>query len=185
MDIQQIQEGDVLVLVPVGRLDTTTSADFEAHVLGELGDGASQFVVDFSRLDYVSSAGLRVLLMLAKRLSGGKGSLVLSSMSEQVHEVFEIAGFSRIFSIATDRGSALDLVSQSGSTASLARKAPRAPAAPPAEPPPGPPPSEEPAADNERTVAMSVQEMVAREARARGEDPDQLLRKKRDSDGDA
>jgi anti-anti-sigma factor len=165
MDIQRIQEGDVLVLVPVGRLDTTTSTDFESHVLGELGGGANRFVVDCSRLDYVSSAGLRVLLMLAKRLSGGKGSLVLSSMSPQVHEVFEIAGFSRIFSIASDRRGALDLVSQGTKDAGSARRAPRAPAAPP----PGPP-HDEPAPDSERTVAMSYKELLAREARARGED---------------
>jgi len=169
MDIQQIQEGDVLVLVPIGRLDTTTATDFESHVLGELGSGANRFVVDCSRLDYVSSAGLRVLLMLAKRLSGGKGSLVLSSMSPQVHEVFEIAGFSRIFSITSDRSAALDLVSKGSKDAAAARRAPRAPAAPPAGPPPGPPP-DEPPGDSDRTVTMSYKELLAREARARGED---------------
>ncbi|HVS15084.1 MAG TPA: STAS domain-containing protein, partial [Thermoanaerobaculia bacterium] len=135
MEVQEITAAEVLVLLPVGRLDTTTSSDFETRALAVLSRGVSRFVIDCGRLDYVSSAGLRVLLMLAKRLSGGKGALVLCSMSKPVLEVFEIAGFSRIFAIEPDRDSALQRAASETPGADVPRRAPRAAAAPPVAPP--------------------------------------------------
>jgi anti-anti-sigma factor len=107
MDIVEDREGDVLLLSPVGRLDTTTSRDFEKKLLELVNGGNVHFVIDFAKLDYVSSAGLRVLVMLGKRLPGLNGSLVLSTLSPQVREVFDIAGFTRIFQIVADRKQAL------------------------------------------------------------------------------
>jgi anti-anti-sigma factor len=169
MEVQEITAGEVLVLLPVGRLDTATSSEFESHVQRVLTRGVSRFVVDCGRLEYVSSAGLRVLLMLAKRLSGGKGALVLCSMSQPVQEVFEIAGFSRIFSIESDRPSALERASSGSLDAGAPRRAPRAPAAPPVGPPPGPPPGPpagpqpppREAGSADRTVAVSVADALA------------------------
>ena len=107
MDIVEEREGDVLVLVPVGRLDTTTSRDFEKRLLELVNAGNIHYVIDFARLEYVSSAGLRVLVMLGKRLPGLSGSLVLATLSPQVREVFDIAGFTRVFQIVADRKQAL------------------------------------------------------------------------------
>jgi anti-anti-sigma factor len=107
MDIVEEREGDVLVLVPVGRLDTTTSRDFEKRLLELVNGGNIHYVIDFARLEYVSSAGLRVLVMLGKRLPGMSGSLVLATLSPQVREVFDIAGFTRVFQIVADRKQAL------------------------------------------------------------------------------
>jgi anti-anti-sigma factor len=107
MDIVEEREGDVLVLVPVGRLDTTTSRDFEKRLLELVNGGNIHYVIDFARLEYVSSAGLRVLVMLGKRLPGLSGSLVLATLSPQVREVFDIAGFTRVFQIVADRKQAL------------------------------------------------------------------------------
>ena len=64
-------------------------------------------VLDCSQLDYVSSAGLRVFLITAKRLSKVDGKLALSALTEQVREVFDIAGFSSIFRIYPSRREAL------------------------------------------------------------------------------
>jgi hypothetical protein len=73
-----------------------------------LGAGSKHFVLDLSKIGYVSSAGLRVLLMLAKQLDGGRGSLRLAGLNPQVKQVFDIAGFSKLFSIYASQDAALD-----------------------------------------------------------------------------
>jgi anti-anti-sigma factor len=135
MEIVEEREGDVLVLAPVGRLDTTTSRDFEKRLLELVNGGNVHYVIDFVRLDYVSSAGLRVLVMLGKRLPGMSGSLVLSSLSPQVREVFDIAGFTRIFNIVADRKHALAETERQrlGASTKPAKAKPKAAPVPPAK----------------------------------------------------
>lgn len=136
MDIVEEREGDVLVLVPVGRLDTTTSRDFEKRLLELVNAGNIHYVIDFARLEYVSSAGLRVLVMLGKRLPGLSGSLVLATLSPQVREVFDIAGFTRVFQIVADRKQALAETERQrlGKPAKPAKAAAKPAAAAPAAP---------------------------------------------------
>ncbi len=107
MEIREAQEGEILVLEPTGRLDTTTSREFESKVQEVLNGGSLHLLVDFGSIDYVSSAGLRVLLMLGKKLPGMGGSLVLCSLSSAVLEVFEVSGFTRIFAISPNRAHGL------------------------------------------------------------------------------
>jgi anti-anti-sigma factor len=99
MDVAETRRGDFVILAPIGRLDTKTSPELEQRVLGLLGAGERRFVVDFGAVDFLSSAGLRVLLMLAKKLSGGDGWLALSALNDRVREVFDIAGFTSVFTI--------------------------------------------------------------------------------------
>ncbi|HET9483209.1 MAG TPA: STAS domain-containing protein, partial [Xanthomonadales bacterium] len=106
MEIAQEKRGAVSVLAPVGRLDTDSAADLELCVHDVLGTGVRHFVVDLAQINYVSSAGLRVLLMLAKSVDG-KGSLRVSGLNPQVQQVFDIAGFTKLFAIHPDRESAL------------------------------------------------------------------------------
>lgn len=88
----------VLRLVrPRGRLDTETSADLELFAHDRINGGDSHFIVDLSAVDYVSSAGLRVLLMMAKSLDGEARSLRLSGLGQHVREVFDISGFTQLF----------------------------------------------------------------------------------------
>lgn len=108
MEIKHEQRGAVEVLAPVGRLDTDSSSDLELAIHDMLGAGAKHFVIDLSQIGYVSSAGLRVLLMLAKQLDGGKGSLRLAGLNPQVKQVFDIAGFSKLFQLFPSREAALD-----------------------------------------------------------------------------
>jgi anti-sigma B factor antagonist len=108
MEIGHEQAGAVSVLAPVGRLDTDSAADLELALQDLMGADARHFVLDFAKIGYVSSAGLRVLLMAAKQLDGGKGSLRLCGLSPQVKQVFDIAGFSKLFQIFPDRAAALD-----------------------------------------------------------------------------
>ncbi|MBB4264745.1 STAS domain-containing protein [Roseospira visakhapatnamensis] len=107
MDILQQEEGDVLVLSPGGRLDGTTAPEFETVLLGRIGEGRTRAVIDFGRLDYISSAGLRVLLMAAKRMRQTDGRLVLCAVKAHILEVFEISGFLSIFTVETNRDAAV------------------------------------------------------------------------------
>ena len=91
-----------------GNLDTNTAPDAEER-LGELLEkGVTKILVDFTTLDYISSAGLRVLLVTTKRLGGTGGSMRICGLNETVDEVFEISGFSTIFSVFGTRDEALD-----------------------------------------------------------------------------
>ncbi len=110
--IQQEQEGDIRILALSGRLDTETAADVELALQDLLGAGERQFLVDLSGIGYVSSAGLRVLLALAKQLDGGKGSLRLCGLNASVMQVFEVAGFSKLFAIFPNRAAALAQVAK-------------------------------------------------------------------------
>jgi anti-anti-sigma factor len=106
LEIGSETHGDFRVLRLSGRLDTETSADFElaAHDLTQAGE--RRFVVDLGGISYVSSAGLRVLLALAKQL-GSSGTLRLCSLAPSVRQVFDLSGFSRLFTIAADLPAAI------------------------------------------------------------------------------
>lgn len=97
--INEKKLGNVLVLGLEGRLDASTSSTMEKQLLGFINDGKTKVVLDFSSLDYISSAGLRVLLMAAKKSKSLGGKVVLACLKSHVREVFDIAGFSSIFSI--------------------------------------------------------------------------------------
>ena len=96
MTIDRRQDGDRLTIALTGRLDTATAPQLEKE-LKDLS-GVSGVTLDFSALEYISSAGLRVLLSAHKALSG-KGGLKVTHVSELVNEVFEVTGFSGILTI--------------------------------------------------------------------------------------
>jgi len=105
--IAQEQQGAVRILALSGRLDTETSADLELALQDLQAAGATHFLVDLADIGYVSSAGLRVLLALAKQLDGGRGSLRLCELNAAVMQVFDVAGFSKLFLIYPTRAAAL------------------------------------------------------------------------------
>ena len=99
MEISERKVGGVCVVGVHGRLDSATS-DTLAQRLHHLIDGGERrLVIDGEMLDYISSTGLRVLLVAAKRLKTVDGRIVLSSLKPHILEVFEIAGFKSIFPI--------------------------------------------------------------------------------------
>lgn len=110
LKIDESKSGEIVVLALTGRLDTATSADFD-FAAEPHADKPNKLVVDLTGIQYVSSAGLRVLLMLAKKLQKVQGKLVLCGMSTGVKEVFDIAGFSKIFTIEADRPAAVTRLS--------------------------------------------------------------------------
>ena len=97
MDIRQHKHGDAVVVAPVGRIDSTTSDALEKALNAVLDAGERKLVVNFSGVDYISSAGLRVLLVVAKRQRDGRGTLELAALGESVRQVFDLAGFLPLF----------------------------------------------------------------------------------------
>lgn len=95
MNIVKNKDGNILNLTVEGRLDTTTSPQLEAE--GADLSGVEELVFDFSKLEYISSAGLRVLLSFQKKMNT-QGKMVIKNVCEEVMEVFEITGFSDILS---------------------------------------------------------------------------------------
>ena len=99
MEISERKTSDVVTLGLSGKLDATTAKTFEEKLLSQIESGERRFVINLAQLDYISSAGLRVLLVAAKRLNSANGKILLCSLQGPVREVFDIAGFSSIFSI--------------------------------------------------------------------------------------
>ena len=108
MDIHEERKDGVLVLGLEGELDAVSSKMFEEKVLAVIDGGEARFVIDLSLLDYVSSAGLRVFLVAANRLTTAGSKVVLCSLQEPVKQVFDIVGFYSIFPILGSKGEALN-----------------------------------------------------------------------------
>ena len=100
MEITEERRENILILRVVGRLDASTSKALEEKLLPLIASGQGQLVIDLSQLDYVSSSGLRVFLLAAKRMENAKGKMVLCSLKDTVKQVFDIAGFSSILTLA-------------------------------------------------------------------------------------
>jgi anti-anti-sigma factor len=98
MTITKVQEGDKLIIALEGRLDTTTAPELQAQLIPEF-DTAKHIQLDFKDLAYVSSAGLRVLLLGEKTASAKGGVLILVNVSPEIQEVFEMTGFSDVLTI--------------------------------------------------------------------------------------
>lgn len=97
MDIKKTKNDTTLTLAIQGRIDTTTAPQLEAELRSNI-DGVTELYLDFTGVEYISSAGLRVLLS-AQKLMSRQGKMVLSHVNESVMEVFEVTGFSDILTI--------------------------------------------------------------------------------------
>lgn len=97
MEIKNAKSGEVLTLEIQGRIDTTTAPQLEAELMSGM-DGAKELRLDFAGVEYISSAGLRVLLT-AQKLMSRRGRMVVFHVNESVAEVFEVTGFSDILTI--------------------------------------------------------------------------------------
>ncbi|OQA81865.1 MAG: putative anti-sigma factor antagonist BtrV [Lentisphaerae bacterium ADurb.Bin242] len=101
MKISKNQEADKLTLTLVlnGRLDTTTSSILAEEITPEALAEINELVLDLAGIDYVSSAGLRVILDAQKKMNQKKGKMTLTKVNESVMEVFEMTGFTDILTI--------------------------------------------------------------------------------------
>ncbi len=97
MTINKTKNDSTLTVAVEGRLDTTTAPNLEAELKSSL-DGITELIFDFSNLEYVSSAGLRVLLS-AQKIMNKQGKMVIRNVGEAIMEIFEVTGFSDILTI--------------------------------------------------------------------------------------
>jgi len=93
MEIIEENQGGVNIFKLNGRLDSNTSQGFEKKIFQAIDDGSKSMIIDFRELEYISSAGLRVILKATKALKREEGKMMLCDMQDYVKEVFEIAGF--------------------------------------------------------------------------------------------
>ena len=107
MNVQVERHDKVLVARVEGRVDSSNSQDFERRLQRAIGDDVAAVVIDLGQLAYISSAGLRVVLLVAKTLGQRNVSLALCALSDPVQSVFEISGFNRIIQIYDTRADAL------------------------------------------------------------------------------
>ncbi len=110
MDVEDI--GDVHVVVMVPRLDALTAKDVETELTELVAEGNEKLLCDMSQTTYISSTGLRVLLLVAKALQQKGGKLALCDMGSSVREIFEISGLIAIFKVVESRTEALAWLAQ-------------------------------------------------------------------------
>jgi anti-anti-sigma factor len=99
MQVVRAELGGVIILRVAGWLDATTSQDLQREVTETIGPNHTRIVFDFSELEYLSSAGLRVVLGAAKELRALHGALALYGANKVVTRVFEVSGFTRIIPV--------------------------------------------------------------------------------------
>jgi anti-anti-sigma factor len=110
MDIAFEEQGGVGIVKIGGRLDAVGAPEIELCCKERIENGTKRMVIDMGNVDYISSAGLRSLLVLAKSMKVAKGSLVVCALNPMVKEVMEISGFDKIFTIAADQAAAIAAV---------------------------------------------------------------------------
>ena len=99
MTIEKKENRSEITLLPAGRLDTTTAPQLEEQI-NAVSEGAERLILDFQDLDYLSSAGLRVLLSAHKAfMKRGSGEMIICHVNETIQEVFEVTGFMDIFNV--------------------------------------------------------------------------------------
>ena len=99
MKIEVKQDGEIFVVELEGRMDTNTSPEFQKEMETYYSREGFKMILDFDKLDFVSSAGLRVLLLIQKKSKALSGSLVIKNVKPEIQEVFDMTGFSDILNI--------------------------------------------------------------------------------------
>jgi anti-anti-sigma factor len=107
MDIQTTKEKGVTVVRTSGRIDAVTAPEFEKRLAELIAEGENVFILNFSGLEYISSAGLRSILTTAKQLKPRDGKLLFAELQGSVKDVFRISGFGSLFNISETQEEAL------------------------------------------------------------------------------
>lgn len=93
MDIIETRQNQIAIFSLAGRLDSGSSPEFDKMIVQAMENGFRYIILDCQKLDYITSAGLRVVVKTAKKLKPEEGRIILCAMADYVKEVFEIAGF--------------------------------------------------------------------------------------------
>ncbi len=114
METTSRQFGNVVVAVPVGRVDHNSATQFEAALaplVKEASSGKGALVLDFSGVDYISSVGLRVLMIAARQLRESNAKIAVTNLQPVVAEIFAISRFDRILTVFQSVRGAIEVVS--------------------------------------------------------------------------
>ena len=107
MDVTTERQDGVLSARVDGRIDGSNVAEFEEAIRAVTEEGHRAVIMDFEELTYISSAGLRAILLTAKSLGNQNAKFALCSLSDQIREVFEVSGFDKIIAIHPSKAEAL------------------------------------------------------------------------------
>ena len=107
MQVSSERRGAAVVIDAKGRVDGSNAGEFQDALEADIGDDSGAVVLNLAGLEYISSAGLRVILLTAKRLRKGEIDFAISSLSPSVHELFVISGFDQIIAIHNSPDAAL------------------------------------------------------------------------------
>jgi anti-anti-sigma factor len=105
--MQKEEHGRILIVSPEGRIDTLSSKVIQDELLSCIEQGSMQIIIDLSKIDYISSMGLRVFIVAQKLLKPKKGELVISNIKPLLRQVFDISGFTALFSFFDSREAAI------------------------------------------------------------------------------
>ena len=108
VEISEQRNGDVVVLGPIGRIDNDTSPDFQAKLLNSVGSDGARVLVNLSGVDYISSAGLRALMMASKQSKATEGKLAVAALGPVVQEIFTISRFALVVQVFDTPGEAIE-----------------------------------------------------------------------------
>lgn len=103
-------ENNVAVASVEGRLDAVSAPELESKLSASIDEGQTSMILDLTNLDYISSAGLRVILSTTKKLKKAQGKLVLCNLQQAVMQIFEISGFCSILTITDDKEAAFSKI---------------------------------------------------------------------------
>lgn len=107
MEITITKDQNAVIVSVAGRMDTITAPDFQKKMEEVLAQGEKDVVMDFGQLEYISSAGLRSVLIAAKQAKAGGGTVSCCNLREMVKKVFDISGFSTMIPVFSSLGEAL------------------------------------------------------------------------------
>ena len=99
MEVKINMQSSPVEVIIAGRVDTTRAAQLEKEISALIKSDANKIAIDFSGLEFISSAGLRQLLLLQKNITTKEGTLTITGLSPEVQEIFDITGFTKIFTI--------------------------------------------------------------------------------------
>jgi len=107
MELTTRNEKNTIIVSVEGRVDTSTAPELESYLTGSVAPAPKTLIISLKEVKYISSAGLRVVLLMAKKLKTSGGELILTGLEGAVKEVFEISGFYSIFKIFDTEEAAL------------------------------------------------------------------------------
>ena len=107
-EIQTVTQDGIVILNLKGRVDATNSGQVHDKVMDEIKNGCNKMIINFSDVNYISSAGLRVLIFATKSFAKNSGSFAVCSLNENMMKIFEISGLVNLFSIHDDLEKGID-----------------------------------------------------------------------------